>query len=271
MTLQVQSNYMIPVGHPNRKGVKLTKVLALVIHYTANYTQGANDIANSRYFNRTYEYDNGRFEEAGTDDPFRYASAQYIVDMDSMQLCIPENEMAYHVGSTTYTPFALKTFRTASGSCVPNLFTIGIEMCVNAGNDWAKTVENTAELTSDIMVKYNIPMDMLLRHYDITGKVCPKPYVDDPKAWQDFKALVARKVAQKKQATTNTGTISGVIQMFKDVKESNWAYKAIEDLSNLGILKGDTEGNFNPDKPITRAEIAVVIYRVLKLIGFIKE
>jgi N-acetylmuramoyl-L-alanine amidase CwlA len=112
---------------------------------------------------------------------------------------------------------------------------------------------------------------MLLRHYDITGKVCPKPYVDDPKAWQDFKALVARKVAQKKQATTNTGTISGVIQMFKDVKESNWAYKAIEDLSNLGILKGDTEGNFNPDKPITRAEIAVVIYRVLKLIGFIKE
>jgi N-acetylmuramoyl-L-alanine amidase CwlA len=262
---------MIPVGHPNRKGVKLTKVLALIVHYTANYTQGANDIANAKYFLRPYKVDNNRFEEKATDDQFRYGSAHYTVDMDSIQLCIPENEMAYHVGASTYTPFALKTFKAASRSCVPNMYTIGIEMCVNAGNDWTKTVENTAELASDIMIKYNIPMDMLLRHYDITGKICPKPYVDNPKAWQDFKALVAKKIAQKKQPVTNRGIVDGVIQMFKDVATNHWAYKAIELLSKRGILKGDTEGNFNPDKPITRAEVAVVIHRTLKLIRYIEE
>ncbi|MNY82734.1 hypothetical protein D3C86_2250160 [compost metagenome] len=30
----------------------------------------------------------------------------------------------------------------------------------------------------------------MIRHYDETGKFCPKPYVDYPKAWDDFKKAI---------------------------------------------------------------------------------
>jgi N-acetylmuramoyl-L-alanine amidase len=55
--------------------------------------------------------------------------------------------------------------------------------------------------------------------------------------------------------------------VFRDVPDTHWAKASIERLANLGIFKGDDQGRFNPDKPITRAEIAVVLDRVLKLLG----
>lgn len=50
--------------------------------------------------------------------------------------------------------------------------------------------------------------------------------------------------------------------MFKDVPVTHWAYKDIEKLSKLGVIKGDDKGNFNPDKPATRAEIAAMLSRL---------
>ncbi|WP_274964220.1 S-layer homology domain-containing protein [Tepidanaerobacter syntrophicus] len=55
--------------------------------------------------------------------------------------------------------------------------------------------------------------------------------------------------------------------MFKDVPKEHWAAESIDKLSKLGILKGDDNGNFRPNDPITRAETAVVIDRVLKYLG----
>ncbi len=50
--------------------------------------------------------------------------------------------------------------------------------------------------------------------------------------------------------------------MFKDVATSHWAYKDIEKLEKLGIVKGDDKGNFNPDKAVTRAEVAAMLSRL---------
>ena len=259
MTYKVQSKFLVPNEHPNRCGIKLTNILGLVIHWTANTSNGADDIANVRYFGRQYEKDNGRWEEINTNDPFRYGSAHYIVDQDSIQLSIPEDEVAYHVGAKTYTNFAKQKF-TQNGICKPNYFTIGIEMCVNKDNNWEKTVELTAELASDIMLRYKLNIDQIIRHYDITGKICPKPYVDNPKAWSDFKALVAKKIKQK--------TIAEVINLFKDSnKVSAFAKSSVEKLEKIGLIKGDNNGNFNPKNPINREEFAVVIDRLIKYLG----
>ena len=38
------------------------------------------------------------------------------------------------------------------------------------------------------MKKYGIPASNVIRHYDVTGKVCPEPYVRDTAAWNTFKA-----------------------------------------------------------------------------------
>ncbi|QZY57175.1 N-acetylmuramoyl-L-alanine amidase [Crassaminicella profunda] len=256
MKYDVMTKYLLPLNHPNRRGTKLISPRALVIHWTANLSKGADDIANAKYFGRAWERDNGRYEEKGTNVKFRYGSAHYIVDQDSIQNTIPEDEIAYHVGNRRYTNFAKKHFLTTNGQCYPNAFTIGIEMCVNAGSDWSKTCELTAELASDIMIRNNIGIDMLIRHYDVTGKDCPRPFVSDVKAWMAFKNLIAQKIAEK------TGVSNECI--FKDI-EDHWAKEIIEYMAEKDIVKGDNSGYFYPNRPMTRAEGVTILYKALTL------
>ncbi|MFZ5687862.1 MAG: N-acetylmuramoyl-L-alanine amidase [Bacillota bacterium] len=61
--------------------------------------------------------------------------------------------------------------------------------------------------------------------------------------------------------------IEEVLSMFKDVPEGHWAKGSIERLAELGLLKGDEQGNFRPDEPLTRAQLAAVLDRLLKLLG----
>lgn len=72
-----------------------------------------------------------------------------------------------------------------------NANSIGIEMCCHQdGNGrWyfdGETVERTVELVRDIMERHGIDGDHVVRHYDVTGKKCPAPYVDDGAAWSCF-------------------------------------------------------------------------------------
>ena len=81
-----------------------------------------------------------------------------------------------------------------------NYNTIGIECaCYSIGDRWfftKATQEACARLAAWIMLEYNIPMDHLLRHGDITTKHCPSPYIDNPGdgpnwTWEQFRARVA--------------------------------------------------------------------------------
>ena len=49
---------------------------------------------------------------------------------------------------------------------------------------------------------------------------------------------------------------------FKDVPETHWAYKAIEELADKGIINGYEDGTFKPDEFITRAEVATLISKI---------
>ena len=50
---------------------------------------------------------------------------------------------------------------------------------------------------------------------------------------------------------------------FPDVDENAAYAEAVEYLNDVGIMQGDDKGNFNPDKNVTRAEMAVIICRML--------
>lgn len=52
---------------------------------------------------------------------------------------------------------------------------------------------------------------------------------------------------------------------FKDVAETHWAAKAIDELSEKGIIKGYEDGTFRPDEPISRAEVAVMLSRLMEV------
>ena len=46
------------------------------------------------------------------------------------------------------------------------------------------------QLTAWLCKKYNLTEEAVIRHYDVTGKNCPKYFVEEEAAWTDFKADV---------------------------------------------------------------------------------
>lgn len=91
------------------------------------------------------------------------------------------------------------------GTGATNYNSIGIEMCqeVVSGKqitDWPiheKTIEQTLLLTKQLMDKYNIPIENVIRHFDVSGKLCPAPWRGSagsttwPK-WNEFKSRLAK-------------------------------------------------------------------------------
>ncbi|MFQ7584970.1 MAG: N-acetylmuramoyl-L-alanine amidase, partial [[Clostridium] symbiosum] len=55
------------------------------------------------------------------------------------------------------------------------------------------TVQSAIALTRELMDKYHIPADHVIRHYDVTGKICPNPYVYNhtKHTWEAFKVALA--------------------------------------------------------------------------------
>lgn len=160
----------------NRPKKKLVKLKGVVIHYTANTNRGADAAANRNYFNNTQNA----------------VSAHYIVDDRSIIRCVPDDEVAYHVGAKKYTAIGQSLIEQ---NYSPNFFLIGIEMCVNSDGDWKKTYDSTIALTTYLLRKYNLTINNLYRHYDITDKECPKMMLEEA-AWKSFKDDVARALSE---------------------------------------------------------------------------
>lgn len=154
----------------DRKYYTLRKLKGVVAHWTANTGRGADAMANRNYFNNTD----------------RFASAHYIVDDHSIVQCLPDHEVAYHVGGRYYRPIG-EMIR--EDGLTPNYFLIGFEMCVNSDGDWDKTYRHSVELAQHLLNKYNFTVNDLFRHYDITGKYCPRMMIDEA-PWQAFKEAV---------------------------------------------------------------------------------
>lgn len=157
---------MLLTSH-NRPHKKIIKPKGVVVHWTANEAAGANAIANRNYFNTSV----------------RACSAHYIVDDKTIISCIPDNEVAYHVGADKYTKVG-QSLR--EGIYSPNFFLIGIEMCVNSDGNFNLTRKNTIELISSLFTRNNFSINNLYRHYDITGKSCPKMLVPQD-MWDKFR------------------------------------------------------------------------------------
>lgn len=83
----------------------------------------------------------------------------------------------------------------------------------------------------------------------------------------DYQEKCATAIARGIGKVIGVKIIQEVLSMFKDVPANHWAAGSIERLAKLGIIKGDEQGNFRPDQPITRAEVVALLDRVLKLLG----
>ena len=168
--IPITRKYLVNHNRPalrNQKFYSIRQLKGIIAHWTANPGWGANAMANRNYFNTTT----------------RYASAHYIVDDQSIVQCMPDYEVAFHVGARTYKPLGEQM---RENNLTPNYFTIGFEMCVNADGNWEQTYLNSVDLARYLLNKYNFTINDLYRHYDITGKLCPRMMIEE-KDWQKFK------------------------------------------------------------------------------------
>ena len=162
-------NKLISINPMSRPNKKLKGVKGIVIHYVGNPSSTA--IANRNYF------------ENLKNQSKVYASAHYIIGLGGEIIrCIPEDEMAYHVGAKEYKTTKLGTY--------PNDCTIGIECCHldDKGTMTAATYESLKQLTKDLCSRYKLdPIKAVYIHKDVTGKHCHAYFVNNPAAWKEFK------------------------------------------------------------------------------------
>lgn len=157
---------LVQVNKYSRPGTKLTAVKGIVIHWVGAY--GSTDENNAAFFDGS---DGG----GG-----RYAGAHIFVDKDSATQIVPFDEVTYHAND--------KACRIAKLGNNANLTTIGIEMCVEKdGTIHPDTVARTVLLTNHLCKFYKLGVNDIYRHFDISGKNCPAPWVTNPALFTQFK------------------------------------------------------------------------------------
>ncbi|PYG88508.1 N-acetylmuramoyl-L-alanine amidase [Ruminiclostridium sufflavum DSM 19573] len=144
----------------NRQQTKIN-VTKIAVHYVGNPNSTA--LANRNYF------------ESLSKSRTTKASSHYIIGLQGEIIrCIPEKEQSICTNSA-------------------NPYSISIECCHpdTTGKFKETTYNALIELCADICRRYNLnPLADIIRHYDVTGKICPKWFVDNPKEWEVFRNKV---------------------------------------------------------------------------------
>ena len=191
------------------KGRGSSKIEYIVVHDTGNTKATANAENHYKYFN------------GGN----RNASAHYFVDSEQILRLVRDEDTAWHCGDT-------QKYLNGGGSLkgkVKNSNSIGIEICINSDGDYNRTIAKTQALIVMLMKKYNIPLDRVVRHHDVTGKLCPGTMkANNWQAWRAFKLTLERLSddSQGKVWLRYKGELIGVPGLMKDDKN----YAAVRDL-----------------------------------------
>lgn len=199
----------IPKGTAfNRRPADVMNATTITIHNTGNEKSSAAN------------------ERAWLTNPSnaRQASFHIVVDEREAIECIPLNENAWHAGDGTNGP--------------GNRTSIGVEIC-ESGN-YTKTLDNAAGLVASMLKERGWGVDRLRRHYDWSGKICPRLMFDGGTwtGWGLFKAAVQAKLNEgKADADVKKDVIVNVVVNGKKVTD--------------GVLDGGT--TYTPARAVAEA------------------
>lgn len=162
----------------------------LVIHDTGNTSRAADAMAHFRYLQNAT----------------RYGSAHYYLDDKEIIQTIGDSLVAWSIGDKWgygNNPNRIKDAYNSNS--------ISIELCINSDIDQAKAYKNLVELTKNLMAKFKIPPERVIRHFDATGKSCPNSWSKNnwSKWWQfkeDIKKPIEWKIDLSKDSEFGTST-----------------------------------------------------------------
>lgn len=159
---------LLTVNPYSRPGIETGKINGIVIHYTAN--PGSTAMENRNYF------------EGLKDSHATKTSSNFVVGLDGeIVQCVPTWEVAY-------------------ASNDRNKDTVSIECCHpdKSGRFTDETYRSVVQLSAWLCLKFGLDENDIIRHYDVTGKNCPKYFVENEEAWQQFKEDVKNALENKK-------------------------------------------------------------------------
>ncbi len=157
---------LLDVNEYSRPGIPLEEIKGIVIHYTAN--PGSTAQNNRDYF------------QGLKDSHETKVSSHFVVGIQGeIVQCIPSTEIAYASNSR-------------------NSETLSIECCHEdeSGKFTQATYISLVRLTGWLCWRYNLTSQDVIRHYDVTEKICPKYYVDYPEEWEKFKQDVEAQIQE---------------------------------------------------------------------------
>ena len=210
----------------NYRAGRTQPVRYIVMHYTANNGDTARN--NCDYYHRV-----GGLQ----------ASAHYFVDEHGAMQSVRECDTAWHCGARAYWHPECR-----------NANSIGIEMCSRKRADGSyyilpETVANAAALAREIMQRYGIDTEHVLRHYDVTGKRCPMPWVDDPAQWTAFLAMLTPE-------NTTTDEVDDDMVRYRKIEDvPDWAQDTVRALMDAGALQGDEHGCIDLSRDMIRGMV----------------
>ena len=213
----------------NYRAGRTQPVRYIVMHYTANNGDTARN--NCDYYHRV-----GGLQ----------ASAHYFVDEHGAMQSVRECDTAWHCGARAYWHPECR-----------NANSIGIEMCSRKRADGSyyilpETVANAAALAREIMQRYGIDTDHVLRHYDVTGKRCPMPWVDDPAQWTAFKDMLKQN--------DNDEEDDDMVRYNTIEEVPSWAQDTVRALVVAGALGGVGGGNLDLSMDMIRGFVVGTKY-----------
>lgn len=157
---------LLTINEYSRPGTVTDKITGVVVHYTAN--PGSTAQNNRDYFENLKDTKDNK------------VSSNFVIGIEGEIIqCIPTAEVAY----------------ASNGR---NHDTVSIECCHpdESGKFTDETYQSLVGLVAYLCGKFDLGTDGIIRHYDVTGKNCPKYFVENEDEWQSFKEDVAKYIAE---------------------------------------------------------------------------
>ena len=202
----------------NYKPGRTEPIKYIVIHYTAGNGDTAKN--NADYYRNSVVK----------------ASAHYFVDeYDTIYQGVKDTDTAWAVGTTG--AYLHPYCRNANS--------ISIELCSRNKNGSGKgasdsgwyfdeeTIDNAVMLVKELMAKHSIPIENVIRHFDVTGKICPAPFANDVSKWNDFKA----RLTKVDELTTINDIVWELAHRGIISNKELWLKKLDEDINSYFLAK----------------------------------
>ena len=155
---------LLTVNEYSRPGLSTNEITGIVIHYTAN--PGSTAMENRDYF------------EGLKDSHITQASSNFVVGLEGeIVQCVPTWEVAYASNSR-------------------NIDTVSIECCHpdETGRFNDATYQSMVKLCAWLCMKFDLTSEDVIRHYDVTGKNCPKYFVENEDAFAAFRDDITQAI-----------------------------------------------------------------------------